>query len=315
MQGRAHIVFGVSGQELVWDAPEGRPSSVTDVQVFPMGAGDEGTEEVATSGAASIDSVNTTVDQASGYGQADPRKLYLSSTANIAVGRNYLVTDDDSLVSEWVHIVALSPGDHVVCRDPLSNAYSVGATFVGTRLTIAVDATWVADENNLSDDQDAFPGYRVRWTYVVAGATKVWASDFDLVRYTGGHTATLADADDEFPGVRQRLPALHQVDEGRRLLNRAHDQLRWDLVDVDLEAARVRSIDAINRAVILRFGVLLARAAVMAGQTDPAALADAQEQYDAFVNRTFRAGPKVPIATDTTGAGGSAPKSNFWRPR
>lgn len=304
MRGRAQdIVFGVAGQSLIWDAPEGRPSAVTDVQVFAMDNGDDSTEEAATTGAASIDSVNTTVDQASGAGQTDPRKLYVTSTVGFEKARNYLVVDDDTGLSEWIHVVAIESGVSVTARDPMANAYSVGAAVVGTRLSIAVSDAWAADTGNISDDQDVFAGYRARWIYVAGGVTRVWQVDFDLVRYGSGHTVVLADVDEEFPGVRQRLPQLQQMDEGRRLIDRAHEQVRWDLVDVHLDDARVRSIDAINRAVILRTGVLLARAAVMAGKADRTALDDATGQYEAFLNKVFRSGPKVPVSTDTSGAG------------
>jgi hypothetical protein len=316
MRGRSQdIIFGVTGQSFVWDAPEGRPSAVTDVQVFEMGTGDSGTEEVATSGAAAIDAVNTTVDAASGLGQADPRKVNLTATSNIVAGRQYLLTDDDSGLSEWVHVLEVVSADYIIARDPLANAYSVGATFQGTRITIAVDATWVADTNNISDDQDVFAGYRIRWIYTVASLTRVWHSDADLVRYASQHSVLPADIEAKYPGFRQRLPALHQSDEGRRLIDQAHEDVRWDLVDVNLSAARVRAVDAINRATVLRFGMGMAESAVMAGRAELAALEHAARQYDSFMNRVFRAGPKVPVATEASGAGGQAPQNNFWRPR
>lgn len=316
MRGRSQdIVFGETGQSLIWDAPEGRPSAVTDVQVWEMGTGDSGTEETAVGAGAVETNPNTTCDAASGAGQTDPRKVNLTATTGIERGRSYLLTDDNSGLSEWVEVMDVVSADYVIARDPLHNAYSIGATFVGTRITAAVDATWVADTNNISDDQDVFPGYRVRWTYTVAGVKRTHLSDFDLVRYPSQHSVLPADVEAEYPGFRQRIPALHQVDEARRLLDRAHEQVRWDLVDIDLAAARVRVIDAINRATILRFGVLLARAAMMHGRQDRTALDDATAEYQSFMDRVFRAGPKVPVATEASGAGVSAPKNNFWRSR
>ncbi len=300
---RQTILFGVTGQSLVHDAPEGRASAVTDVQVFAMTTGDDGTEEAAIGAGAVETGPNTTVDAASGAGQTDPRRVNLTATANIERGRSYLLTDDDSGLSEWVEVMDIVSADYVIARDPLVNAYSVGATFVGTRITAAVDATWVADKSNITDDTDALAGYRVRWIYVVAGVTRVHYSAFDLVRYASQHSVLPADIEAEYPGFRARLPGSHQVDEGRRLIDQAHEDVRWELVDINLDDARVRSMDAINRATVLRFGVALQEHLILAGRGETAGLEHAQKRYQTFLDKVFRSGPKVPVSIDTSGAG------------
>ena len=68
------LVYGVTGQVLFLDAQEGRPSSVTDVQIFAMGTGDDGTEETAPGTGTVETGPNTTFDAASGYSQSD-RKI------------------------------------------------------------------------------------------------------------------------------------------------------------------------------------------------------------------------------------------------
>ena len=297
------IVFGETGQSLVWDAPEGRPSAVTDVQVFAMASGDSSTEEAAVAAGAVETNPNTTVDAVSGIGQTDPRKVNLTATTGIERGRSYLLTDDNSGLSEWVEVMDVVSADYVMLRDPLVNAYSVGATFQSTRITAAVDATWVADTSNISDDQDVFPGYRVRWTYTAGGVKRTHHTDFDLVRYPAGHSVLPAAVEAKYPGFRQRLPQLHQIDEARRLIDQAHEDFRWDLADVNIDDARLRSVDAVNRAVILRFGLAMAEMLVLAGRVDTAAVERASKEYHAFLDKVFRTGPKVPISTDTSGAG------------
>jgi hypothetical protein len=305
------IIFGVTGQSLIWDATEGQAGSVTGVTVYQMGAADDAQTESATTGTAAIDSVNTTVSVASGLSQTNPRLLTLTSTTGIVVGRQYLVTNAGGQ-TEIVEVEAVT-STQVTARDPLANDYAAGATFQGCRLTIGLSSTWVADKSKITDDQDAFPGYRVRWVYVVGGVTYVHDSDFDLVRYPKGHTLLPADVEAMYPGYRQRLPGLHQGDEGRRLLEEAYEQFRWDLVDIDLDDDRVRGQDAVNRATLLRFGCVLARMSLLAGRGDTAALDDAEKQYGAFMGKVFRTGPKVPIASDATGAGGVIPAVPIFR--
>src|SRR4030067_1300294 len=67
---KQQLLFGETGQSLVWDAPEGRASAVNSVQVWRALTGDLGTAETATTGSASIDSANTTVDANSGASSA-----------------------------------------------------------------------------------------------------------------------------------------------------------------------------------------------------------------------------------------------------
>lgn len=305
------IKFNVTGQSLIWDCPEGRPSAVDSVAVFPIGTSDDGTEEAATTGVASIDSVNTTVDTASGQGEANPRKLWVTSAANMATGRQYLVTGVDG-AKEWVEVVEVDDaGEFVIVRYPMANAFAVGSTVVGTRISISVDSTWVADSANLSGGTDPTPGYRVRWVYTVAGAQHVHDGYFDLVRYVGGHTVTLADVDREFPGLSAMGPGFHRADGFRGLLDQAYERVRWDLVAFNLDDNAVRDQDALNRATVLAVAVLVARARVNQGG-DRALLELAERDYDTFMTRVFQVGAKAAV---DEGSGGGADRMRpepFW---
>src|SRR5690606_32448234 len=142
MERHQDIAFNVTGQSLVWDAPEGQASSVTSVTVYRAYTGDTGTTEAATTGTASIDSVDTTLDAAAGDGQADARLIPLTATTGIVAGREYLLTSADGL-KEWVEVVSIDSGVSVTARHPLANTYAAADTFQGTRLSIGVDGTWV----------------------------------------------------------------------------------------------------------------------------------------------------------------------------
>ena len=86
------VTFNVTGQSLFLDVPEGRPSSVTSVQVRHWYEGDDQTVQWTVSDQA-VDSVNTIFDAASGVSETDPRKLNLNATTGIVKGRTYLATD------------------------------------------------------------------------------------------------------------------------------------------------------------------------------------------------------------------------------
>src|SRR5436190_5204308 len=101
------ILYGVTGQSLVFDAPEGRPSSVTSSTVHENIAGDDEQAESATTGSASVETnPNTTFDAASGVDQTDPRKCFLAATTGITPGRTYLAVNA-TLERDWVEVMAV----------------------------------------------------------------------------------------------------------------------------------------------------------------------------------------------------------------
>lgn len=311
MERHQDIAFGVTGQSLYWDCPEGRPSSVTSATVFAMSTGDSGTTVGATTGSSSTDSVNTTVDAASGAGQANPRLVNVASTGNFVVGRTYLATTADG-AKEWFEVVEIDSGNSVTARFPLMNAYASADTVQGTRISISVDSTWVATQSNLTDGPTPTPGYRVRWVYVVSSVTYVHDAYFDLVRYPSGHQVTAADLDEEYPGYVESLPTYHRQDQGRRLLDQAYEQVCWDLIDADIDDASVRDVDALNRAVVLQFGVRMAKANIHAGGGSLDALDVAVKDYQAFIDKVLRVVTKVKVSTDTGGGGHDKPSLGIW---
>ena len=208
MNEKQQLLFGETGQSLVWDAPEGRASAVNSVQVWRALTGDLGTAETATTGSASIDSANTTVDANSGASSANPRKLNVAATTNMVVGRRYLVTAATG-ESEWVLVQEIVAGDYIIAAHPLYNDYVSADTVVGTRLTISVHSTFVADTSKITDGlTDPNPGYRVRWDYTVASITRVHDAYFDLVRYAVQHTVQPIDMEALIPNWRDRLPTV-----------------------------------------------------------------------------------------------------------
>lgn len=306
IQRHQDITFNVTGQTLIWDAPEGRPSSVTSVTVYLASTGDNGATESATTGSASVETnPNTTFDAASGPAQTDPRKLSLTATTGISVGRTYLATTASGR-KEWPEIISISAGDSVIARNPLANDYASADTFASTRISISVDSTWVADQSNITPDLRAAAYYRVRWVYVVSSVTYVHDSYFDLVRYAGGHTVSVVDLDAMLPGYSDMLPVFHREDEGRKLLDEAYQQVRWDLTASDINDAAVRDEDAINRATMLRFAVILAEA------QGPDILEMRERRYREFFDRVFRVTAKIAVSPDASGSARRVPALGLW---
>src|SRR5215210_2885047 len=110
------VVFAVTGQVLAFDAPEGRPQSVTSVSVYQNHEGEGGTAKTATSGLPSVETApKTNLEAASGRSQADRQRCSLTSTAGVVLGRSYLATNAEA-ESEWVDVAAIAAADYVVAR-------------------------------------------------------------------------------------------------------------------------------------------------------------------------------------------------------
>lgn len=295
------LYYNITGQSLVWDAPEGRPSSVTSVTVYPASSGDDGTAESATTGSASVETnPNTTFDDAAAV---LARTLPLAATTGIAIGRDYLITNATG-EKEWVEVREITADVSVAVRNPIANAYASSDTFESTRVSISVDDTWIQDESNVSADMDPNPGYRVRWVYVVDSTTYVHDEYFDVVRYTGDHDVTGIDVDAVSHGWLSRLSTYHREDQGARAIDEAYSMLRFDLQMNGIDISMLRNRDVTRRLVIRRAIMAQQQSSVDAGRAEFAvALEESRREYDGLlaglvtvVNRT---------AMDTDAEGGS----------
>jgi len=300
------ITYGVTGQSLYLDVPEGRPASVTSVDVLPWDFGDDDTAEFSPTG--TIDSVNTTFDAASGVSQADARICNLTATTSIVQDREYLATNAAG-EKEWVDVGGITSGASIQALAPLRNDYAATTgTFVGTRITATVDATWVADDSNISDGVNPYPQYRVRWVYVVGSTTYTRYTYFDLVRQAGVHGVTAPDIENLVPGFIAALPRNHQEDQGRRLIDAAYDEVQIDLYQEKIPDEQVRDQHIIDTLIIRKTIVLWSDQRIMlsGGSIEAAELAAAR--YQTRFDQLFRypSVVKAPVGQDSTGAGSRA---------
>jgi len=309
MKNVVDLAFNVTGQTFFLDVPEGQPTTITSVSVFRLDEGDNATAESATTGSASIDSVDTIVDADSGKAQPDSRIIYVNDTTGITVGRDYLVTGSGG-EKEWVEVVEVTSGTSVTVRAPLANDYVSGNAFQGTRISVSVDSTWVADAHNLSDATPN-PSYRIRWEYVVSGTSHVRYSFADLVRAPGEHTVRPIDIERMVPGYLNALPVLHREDRGRALIDEAYTQVAIDFHEQGIADEQVQNSVILNELVKRKTVVLWAEArAMMGGALEPVEVA--RTSYAARWDQLVRAPSqvKVPVA-DQSGAGHTIPSQGL----
>jgi hypothetical protein len=301
------IIYSVTGQSLAFDCPEGRPSSVTSSTVFENDDGDDGTAEVATTGSAAIETnPDTTFDAASGDGQGDPRICSLTATTGIALRRRYLATNAD-LETEWVDVIAVDSAASATARHPLSNAYTTADTFESTRITHAVDSTWVADKNNISPAQP-YPRYRWRLEYVVASVTYVQQVYFDLVRYSGTTTVTGPDVDRAFPwlGWMHRMTSEDREDVGARVIAEAYRQVKIDLMQASKADQAARNREVMEDLVVHKAAALSVR------PDEPGVVEFLEAKYQTRYNN-FIVTPKLKFDADGSGAARPSHSSPVWR--
>lgn len=302
------IILALAGQTFFYDPPEGRASGTPTVQVFAGGTDDDGTAESATTGSASVDSVDTTISAAASIGDTT---LTLTSGTGVAKGRRYLLTDVDGN-EEQVEVLGVN-GTAIRLRQPLINAFANGSTFVGTRISIAVDTTWCGMKSKLTDaSETGGAGYRLRWAYTVASVATIGVSYADLVRYQAKNLVSPLDVDRLFPGWIDNLAIDYREDQGRALVDEAFRTIRIDaLADAQLVRA-IRDTQVLADLVIYRANVLAVQNNVVRGALDPRALEIARDLYDQRYVALIRE-PKVAIDQTGGGSNGVGERMPAWR--
>lgn len=307
MRTTSDIVLGVTAQVLRHRVLAGRPTSAT-FDVFAANAGDD--DEAEFSGTATVDPVTTTLSAAAGAVQTDPTAIALSSAAGVAARRRYLVSEAGR--REWVQLVALD-GATAYAAAPLQNRYTTAATFVSADLTAAVDATWVADEGNLSDPSDPDPDYRVRWQIVIGGETVIAYSFFNLLRGAVDHGVTMLDVAARLWNVIADIPIDDRPDQGERIIAGAWEDVQADLTGQRINDAALRDASLVDQLLMRRIKLNFAENGHYARGVDPAAaLAYAQSEYQRFFERNFAVASSLAMATRSSGGADKGKPKRLW---
>jgi hypothetical protein len=268
-----------------------------------MSTGDDGTAKVATTGSASIENVNTTFDATSAENQ---RTCNLTSTLQIRMGGRYLALNALG-EEEWIQVAGITALASIVSAEPLRNSFASGDTFVGTRISISVDSTWVAASGNITDNTNPTPGLRVRWVYVVSGETYVHDSYANLVRYPFAHTVVSTDMLQIVPNWLDRLPTYHREDSGARLIDEAFQEVRDDIFLSDHAPEMIRDQPMIDRLVARKAHELLERS----GPSEAMMLL-AADRYNTLLAGSIAIVTRVAESVDTSGAGVDTVATGLW---
>jgi hypothetical protein len=310
------ILFGIAGQTVYFDAPEGRPSSVTSVEVFADENADTSPGESAITGVGSVESISTTFANPSGPAQDDPYKLHLTSVTGLvrstpANRRWYWATATDG-AREQVEVARIeSAGNHGYARNQLTQEYVAGNTFASPRITATVATAWASDVGKLSDPLSPNPKYRVRWVYVVGGVTYVGVSWFDLVRYSSLSTVTPMDVERRFAGWLHRLPTDERLEQGQRIIREAQREVGMRLLELGKGLTPQRNSPALNE-LVLYMARLIAHEQQYDGGADNAAQVErAEREFDRRFG-LFRE-PKVMQQVTSDGAGAPSPQAPLMR--
>ena len=296
------IVFGEEDQDLALVVPEGRPSSITNVNIHLWSASDTADSEWTVS-STSIDAVDTTFDDNSGVSSANTKLLNLAATTSIVADREYLATDAQG-IKEWVLVSGITAGASVTSILGLGRDYVNGDTFEGTRITTTVDATWIADAANINTGLTTFDRWRVRWEYVVGGVTYVRTTTFSVVRRAAQHTVTPPSIALLYPSLYNSAPTDFRHERLQFIIDKAYEEFATDLLQVTIPDEQVLSPKVVNEMVEFKTAVLIGRDRAMA-TGDELTLTIANDTYMRRFQSIFGAPSeiKVPVGTDTTGGG------------
>ena len=188
---------GFAAQSII--VAEWRQSGQVDdrVAVYEADADDTSTAEAATTGSPAVaTNPNTTLSVAAGVGD---QSITVTSATGFAVDGRYLLTAAAGHREE-IEVAGIT-GSVLTLRHPLINAYLVTTSTVATtRCTQAVDATWIADLQNISPGYGPNPRYRVRWVVTLSGVSQVYDRYLDVVRYPARHNVSPLDVERRHPG-------------------------------------------------------------------------------------------------------------------
>ena len=295
------LTYNVTGQSLVFDCPDGRPSAIVSCAVYEADADDTSTAETATTGSPAVaTNPNTTLSAAAGIGD---RSITVTLVTGFAVDGRYLLSAAAGHREE-IEVASIT-GSVLTLRHPLINAYLITtSTVVTTRCTQTVDATWIANLSNISPALTPNPRYRVRWVVTLAGASQVYDRYLDVVRYPARHNVSPLDMERRYPGWLDGLPNDFREDQGRALIDRAWQALKADLYQDGKADQALRNSELVAELVVTRTMLCRNEDAFMAGGIDVARLEAARSLYAQRYAAVIRS-PVAPV--DTAGGGGSTP--------
>jgi hypothetical protein len=219
---------------------------------------------VLASGAATLDTVATTLSASAGRNTGDPRQVTVASATGIVAGRRYLISSGGK--SEQVRVEAISSTTLRLAGE-LPTLFASGASFVGLEVSATVSADVCADVDYLGETLLA-----VRWLptdapayieplYLERQAPAVLATVDELVRFDPGLASYARD--------------------GAGTLATAIAEAQTDL-NVDMLAAGVDDSQVLTGPIGSRAVLNLAAWYVLKASTDPSAVERATRYHERY---------------------------------
>ena len=297
----AELIYAVAGQTLTAYPPEwldGVPSSIT-VKVFEGGDSNDDTEEWTASGSA--DSVSTTVSTASGASQTYRNRVYLTALTNVVVGRTYRLANAAGQVELVTVKDIVSATSYVVLDADLAYDYAITtSTFKGLLMSVAVDATWKSDEDNVLSAYE--PNYRVQWAYTLNSLARVCWTYCRLVRQPWRSGVTVQDLRSYWPDVPYSEAPDKRGEALRAQIDAAENCVRADLLTAGLRPDSIRDGDIVRQLVMLKVFSILGASGTCPPNRDPNAYAtESEAAYQRMFSSVCRANVSIPTDEGTEG--------------
>ena len=258
MAQRTHeVLYNLTGQTVsVYPAIEYDPSGAPIIGV-PSSAtcsvfvGDKSADDSAEfSPAVTVDAVSTTFDSASGSSQTNKRRCYVAATTGIDPGVLYLIENQNEQ-REIVRPFLVKSADHVDVEQDLAFDYpSTSDTFKGLKMTVTVDATWIATENKISTL--AAPSYRVVWSYTLQGAARKHTTYLRMVRKLFRSGVQPEDLFERWPGLYHDEEREIRGQRFRSMINAAEDAVRADLISEGYRPEQFHDTEIIGELVVIK---------------------------------------------------------------
>ena len=327
MNKTAEIIFNLTGQTIDVYPPEwveGIPSSATCSVFAPTRSNDDTAEFSPT---VTISSVAETVSAAAGFSEAQRNKL--TTTTNVTginVGDSYLMANAAGQRERVVVSGVTSATKVVTLRDDLAFDYaSTVGTFKGLKMSITIDATFVADEAKLSApwifntvspaivDRGVLP-YRVVWKYTVNSVIRRYYSYFRLVRQPFTHSVVVRDIEEIWPDVLDHDSRNVRGQQLAPYIEAGVRRFRSDLLARGMYPERIRDSELVDAGVLRATLYVMSMAGLVptARAGDAVYRDDVRKDYESLLQNAFTVTTKVPQDEGSKGSITTSAKSSLF---
>jgi len=301
------VIYNLTGQTVTAYPPEwleGRPSSIN-VSVYRGDGGNDDTAEFTAAG--QLLGTNKTITAASGYSQAQRNKLFVSTATDLYVGRTYRLANAFGQVElVTLKYVQVTSPVHVLTEHDLAYDYTTSDTLENLQMSFTVDATWVADESNLSPA--GAPPYRVIWSYTLNGIARRLVTYLRLVRQTWKDLLTIEDVKEVWPDITDKEWRQTRGQQFAYMINAAGDALRVDIITAGYDPERIRDTEILKELHRAKFFALAGKMGIAPPGRDAEVYAQqAANDYQVLFQKTIGATTKVFLDEGTEGAASAEP--------